>query len=78
MATTYEFKDEGKSDGVRIALDSRYEGRIECTKCQARLKLILVPDGEIVRISMEESSVEEEAPVGGVIEASVTTYSLAF
>ncbi|MDG6907421.1 MAG: hypothetical protein JRN20_16740, partial [Nitrososphaerota archaeon] len=31
------------------------------------------------RISLEESSdEEEEAPVGEVIEASVTTYSLAF
>lgn len=78
VATTYEFKDDGKSDGVRIALDSRYEGRIECTKCQAKLKLVLVPDGENVRTSIEESRDEEETPVGEVIEASVTTYSLAF
>ncbi|MCL4517635.1 MAG: ParB N-terminal domain-containing protein [Thaumarchaeota archaeon] len=78
VATTYEFKDDGKSDGVRIALDSRYEGRIECTKCQAKLKIVLVPDRENVRTSIEESRDEEETPVGEVIEASVTTYSLAF
>ena len=78
VATMYEFLDDGKSDGVRIALDSRYEGRIECKKCQAKWKLVLAPDGENVRTSIVESSDEEETPVGEIIEASVTTYSMAF
>ena len=78
VATTYEFMDDGKSDGVRIGLDSTYEGRIECKKCEAKWKLVLIPAGEKVRASLEPSTDEEETTIGEVIEAVVTTYSPAF
>lgn len=78
VATTYEFMDDGKSEGVRIGLDSRYEGRIECKKCPAKWKLVLMPSGEKVRALLEESNDEEDAPMGEVLEGAVTTYSNAF
>ena len=78
VATTYEFKPDGMSDGERTALDSRFEGTIECKKCEVKWKLVLIPSGEKIRAFLEEASEEEEPSVGEIIEPAVTSYSPPF
>lgn len=78
VATTYEFKSDGMSDGERTALDSRFEGTIQCKKCEAKWKLVLIPSGEKIRAFLEEASEEEEPSVGEFIEPAVTGYSPPF
>lgn len=76
--TTYVLKEDGKLDGLRIELDSRFEGTIGCSVCETKWKLVLAPEGRKVRALLEPSSDEQVAPVGNVVEGEVTTYSREF
>ena len=66
------------SDGERTALDSRFEGTIECKICESKWNLVLIPSGEKVRAFLEQASEDEEPSVGEIIEPAVTSYSPPF